>query len=76
MNGSDLASLLANTPPTHLDIIRIAQQNTLPDGSLDLEALITRTPELQAAREQADRHAQAVQRLRSNISCYKNSHRY
>ena len=76
MNGRELASLLAKTPPTRLDILRIAHENTLPNGSLDIETLLTLTPDIEAAQQQARLHAKAVQRLRESINCHSNSHRY
>ena len=71
MDQPTLLLLISKAPPLNLDLIRIARELTLPDGTLDLEAAVARTDEMDQAQTQARTHmsaaAQLAERIRWNI---------
>ena len=67
---TDIAKILADTPPTDLALLRIARELVGPDGMIDLDRAAERSPEIEDARRQASDYAAQTTILLKSLQCH------
>ena len=63
MNNADLVAILKTVPRTTLEILVMAQEATLPDGSVDFGSITIQDGRLILAAAEARIHAQRAARI-------------
>lgn len=67
MKNEDLMGVLRETPGISLDILQMAQEATLPDGSIDFDAMAAQEERLARAATQARTEARAAEQLAKGV---------
>ena len=75
MSASRLLEILSGTPPVHLDIVRIAQENLLPDGNIDYQSMNADPEALRRAVDQLDSHIAGIQAVLKKLMPKARAHR-
>ena len=67
MKNEDLMGVLREAPRISLEILQMAQEATLPDGSIDFEAIAAQEARLARAATQAKAEARAAGQLAKGV---------
>ena len=67
MKHQTLLDLLQEVPRTSLDILKMAQEATRPDGSIDFDAVVAQEDRLTLAASEAQNQARGAQRLAKGV---------
>ena len=69
METDQLLIILGRVPPTHLKILQLAKELTLPSGELDITAASERVEELHEASQEARQYTNGTHTLEQSIQC-------
>ena len=69
MDNETLAAVIAQTPPVELQLLKLANSITNPDGTINMENLATLDAEFQEAIPQAMDYASSTHRLIGSLRC-------
>ena len=67
MNNADLVAVLKTVPETTLEILVMAQEATLPDGSVDFEGIMVQEGRLILAEAEARIQAHRATRIGKEV---------
>ena len=74
MDNKKLTELLEGIPPVHLKLLTLAEQLTLPNGELDIEAASKRIEEAEEAAAEAQGYSSATRQLSRRMQWLLNHH--
>ena len=68
MKNPALIALLKRAPKTTLDILEMPQEATLPDGSVDFDAIVVQEARLAVAATEAQIQARGAERIAKGVT--------
>ena len=68
MTSQRLLDILSATPAVDLDIVRIAQENLMPDGNINYNAMNADPEALREAAEQLGTHTASIRKVLRELS--------
>ena len=74
MEIPEFIATLDKLPHTELKLLELANECTLPDGSLDIPAIAARADEFDQASQQAQAYANGTKKLQKALRCLTHNH--
>ena len=75
MTSQRLLDILSATPAVDLDIVRIAQENLMPDGNINYHTMNADPDALREATEQLEAHTASIRKVLRELSPKARRHR-